>query len=125
MPASRRSSPPGPRDMPMTVEFQDASWHVDETFSTLAAAGAALCTTELPEDETPPDDPTDRPVPLPAAPAARLRAGRAGQAWADRLEPFLADGIDAFVFFRHDEMGRGPELALALAEALPAYAVGP
>ncbi len=25
--------------------------------------------------------------------------------WAARLEPFLADGLDAFVFFRHDEDG--------------------
>ena len=32
-------------------------------------------------------------------------------AWRDRLEPFLAAGDDAYVFFRHDETGRGPELA--------------
>ena len=38
-------------------------------------------------------------------------------AWADRLEPFLAAGDDAFVFFRHDEVGRGAELALELVEA--------
>ena len=25
--------------------------------------------------------------------------------WAARLEPFLADGVDAYVFFRHDEDG--------------------
>ena len=34
-------------------------------------------------------------------------------AWAARLEPFLSAGDDAFVFFRHDEVGRGAELALA------------
>jgi uncharacterized protein YecE (DUF72 family) len=33
-------------------------------------------------------------------------------AWADRLEAFLAAGDDAYVFFRHDEVGRGAELAL-------------
>jgi uncharacterized protein YecE (DUF72 family) len=33
-------------------------------------------------------------------------------AWRDRLEPFLAAGDDAYVFFRHDEVGRGAELAL-------------
>ena len=37
------------------------------------------------------------------------------RAWLDRLEPFLADGLDAYVFFRHDEVGRGAELALELA----------
>jgi uncharacterized protein YecE (DUF72 family) len=35
-------------------------------------------------------------------------------AWRDRLEPFLDVGDDAFVFFRHDETGRGAELALEL-----------
>jgi len=30
------------------------------------------------------------------------------------LEPFLAAGDDAFVFFRHDEVGRGAEQALDL-----------
>ncbi len=43
-----------PRDLPLTMEFQEASWHVDETFEALARAGAALCTTELPEDGEPP-----------------------------------------------------------------------
>jgi hypothetical protein len=27
----------------------------------------------------------------------------------------VADGLDAFVFFRHDEVGRGAELALEFA----------
>jgi uncharacterized protein YecE (DUF72 family) len=35
-------------------------------------------------------------------------------AWRDRFDPFLAAGDDAFVFFRHDETGRGAELAEAL-----------
>ena len=40
--------------------------------------------------------------------------------WADRLAPFLAAGDDVFVFFRHDEVGRGPELALELTAAVVA-----
>ena len=36
--------------------------------------------------------------------------------WLGRLEPFLADGVDAYVYFRHDEVGRGAELAIELAE---------
>ena len=35
-------------------------------------------------------------------------------AWRDRLDPFIAAGDDAYVFFRHDETGRGAELALEL-----------
>ena len=43
-----------PSDLPLTLEFQDPSWHVDETFEALARVGAALCSTELPEDAEPP-----------------------------------------------------------------------
>jgi uncharacterized protein YecE (DUF72 family) len=103
-----------PADLPLTVEFQDPTWHVDETFAALERIGAALCTTELPEDEQPPTiRRTGRFLYL------RLRRHDYGPSelaeWADRLEPFLTAGDDAFVFFRHDEVGRGPELATALA----------
>jgi uncharacterized protein YecE (DUF72 family) len=103
-----------PTDLPLTVEFQDASWHVDETFDALARAGAALCTTELPEDAEPP-------VIRRTGAFLYLRLRRHDYtaaeltAWAARVEPFLAAGDDIFVFFRHDEDGRGPELAAELA----------
>jgi hypothetical protein len=35
----------------------------------------------------------------------------------------LADGLDAFVFFRHDETGRGAELALEFAALDPGGAL--
>jgi uncharacterized protein YecE (DUF72 family) len=106
-----------PADLPLTMEFQDPSWHVDETFEALREIGAALCTTELPED---PDPPTIRRT----GRFLYLRLRRHDYddaelaAWAARLEPFLAAGDDAYVFFRHDEVGRGPELAASLAEAV-------
>jgi uncharacterized protein YecE (DUF72 family) len=43
-------------------------------------------------------------------------------AWAARLEPFLADGRDAYVFFRHDDRGATPGYAIALAARLSRYA---
>lgn len=100
-----------PSDLPLTIEFQDGSWHVDEVFAMLRDAGAAICATDLPEDPEPP-------VLRRTGPFLYLRLRRhdytpdelAG--WAARLEPFAADGLDAFVFFRHDEVGRGGELAL-------------
>jgi uncharacterized protein YecE (DUF72 family) len=104
-----------PPDLPLTMEFQDASWHVDEVFAALADAGAALCTTELPED---PEPPTIRRT----GPFLYLRLRRHEYssadlaAWAARLEPFVSDGLDAFVFFRHDDAGRGAELALEFAD---------
>ena len=106
-----------PSDLPLTMEFQHPSWHVDEVFAALHEANAALCATELPEDETPP---TLRLT----GPFLYLRLRRHDYSaeeivqWAARIEPFLSSGSDAFVFFRHDETGRAPELATALAEAV-------
>jgi uncharacterized protein YecE (DUF72 family) len=113
-----------PRDLPLSVEFQDPSWHVDETFTALRGVGAALCTTELPEDEEPRTiRHTGRFLYL------RLRRHDYTEAdltaWAARLEPFLESGDDVYVFFRHDETGRGPELALALEKAVARRLGGP
>jgi uncharacterized protein YecE (DUF72 family) len=106
-----------PSDIPLTMEFQDPSWHVDETFASLELAGAALCATELPDD---PEPPTLRRTG--SFLYLRLRrheydAGAIGE-WAARVEPFLASGDDVYAFFRHDQVGRGAELALALRDAL-------
>ncbi len=109
-----------PRDLPLTLEFQDPSWAVDETIAALTAAGAALCSTDLPDD---PEPPTIRRT----GPFLYLRLRRHDytpgdlDAWVRRLAPFIEAGDDAFVFFRHDEVGRGAELALELADAWAAY----
>jgi uncharacterized protein YecE (DUF72 family) len=106
-----------PRDVPLTLEFQDPSWHVDEVFQQLTEHGAALCATDLPDD---PGPPTLRLT----GPFLYLRLRRDDytpdevNAWARRLAPFLAAGSDAFVFFRHDETGRATELAEELRTAV-------
>jgi uncharacterized protein YecE (DUF72 family) len=104
-----------PADLPLALEFQDPSWHVDEVFAAVRAIGAALVTTDL---ETDPEPPTIRRT----GPFLYLRLRRPDsprdelERWLGRLEPFLADGMDALVYFRHDEVGRGAELAIELAE---------
>ena len=110
-----------PADVPLTMEFQDPSWHVDETFERLVGARASLCLTDLPEAPEPPIVRLTGPYLY-----LRLRRDDYGPselaAWAARLEPFLADGRDVFVFFKHDRVGRGAELALELQALLPRFA---
>lgn len=108
-----------PRDVPLTLELVDPSWGDDETIAALAAVGAVLCTTEQPDD---PEPPTLRRT----GPFLYLRLRRHDYtpaelgAWADRVEPFLSAGDDVYVYFRHDEVGRGAELALELSALVDA-----
>lgn len=105
-----------PADLPLAVEFQHASWHDDEVFRRLAMHNAALCATDL--DDA---DPVDL---RRTADHIYLRLRRTSYAaddlaaWAERLEAFIADGIDCYVFFRHDESGESAMSAMALRERL-------
>jgi uncharacterized protein YecE (DUF72 family) len=93
-----------PRPIPLVLEAQHPSWTADETFAALRAAGAVLCTTDLDDQEETPDIRR-------TGPFLYLRLRRSSytddelDAWARRLVPFLDDGLDAFVLFRHDEDG--------------------
>ena len=63
-----------------------------------------LCTTDLDELDEPPDIRR-------TGPFLYLRLRRSGyddialDAWAARIAPFLDDGMDAYVLFRHDDDG--------------------
>jgi uncharacterized protein YecE (DUF72 family) len=109
-----------PAGVPLALEAQDPSWQVDETHERLRAAAAVLVVTET--DEAP-DPPLTVTGPFLYLRLRRTLYGTADlDAWAARLEPFLADGRDAFVFFRHDERGATPGYAGALAARLPQHA---
>ncbi len=106
-----------PREIPLAFEFQHASWHVDETFAVLASIGAVLCATDLDELAEPPTvRRTGSFLYLRLRRTTYDEAALAG--WAARIEPFLAAGDDAFVFFRHDADGTSALRALRLAEML-------
>jgi uncharacterized protein YecE (DUF72 family) len=111
-----------PRGVPLALELQSATWHVDEVFATAGAADAVVVCTDTDAAPDPPLTVTGPFVYL------RLRRGQYGtadlDAWAARLEPFLADGRDAFVFFRHDGHGATPGYAESLARRLAGYAAG-
>jgi uncharacterized protein YecE (DUF72 family) len=105
-----------PREMPLTVEFQHLSWHVDEVFDLLRAHGATLCATDLDERE-----PVDLRL---TGKTIYLRLRRTSYTddelavWANRLAAFLADGVDCYVFLRHDEHGDSAVRATRLLEML-------
>lgn len=105
-----------PADLPLAVELVDPSWDVDETYDSLTTTGASLVATDRDDAEAPTLRRLGGPLYL------RLRRADydddALGRWADRLEPFLSAGHDAFVFFAHDPVGRGAELALAFSRAL-------
>jgi uncharacterized protein YecE (DUF72 family) len=105
-----------PRDVPLTMEFQDPSWLMDEVLHLLRDHGAAWCTTDL--DELP--EPPSLHV---TGPFLYLRLRRtdyddaAVEAWAARIRPFLDSGLDVYAFFRHDDVGNAARLATALMAA--------
>lgn len=128
-----------PREFALVIELQDRSWHVDETFDAMRAHGAVLCTTDLPpegDEGAKADDAADPGADAAAtgdsaAPFIRLTGpflylrlrrhdydAAALDAWAARIDPFLAAGDDVFVFFRHDAVGRAPDRALELRARL-------
>jgi uncharacterized protein YecE (DUF72 family) len=105
-----------PTDVPLTAEFQHPSWHVDEVIALLRQHGVALCATDL-DDGAPPDL-------LRTADFVYARLRRTTysvddlEAWAGRFEAFLADGVDCYVFFRHDERGESARRAVELLARL-------
>ena len=98
--------PPG---RPVAFEFRHASWFDDEVYDALRAGGAALCSADT-------DESGAEGAPLvPTAGWGYLRLRRAEYTdddlarWAERI---LGQPWDrAFVFFKHEDAGKGPALA--------------
>jgi uncharacterized protein YecE (DUF72 family) len=105
-----------PPDVPLTLEFQDPSWHVDEVIDRLREHGAAMCATDL-------DELTEPTTLRLTASFLYLRLRRtdydamAIDEWAARVAPFLDAGRDVYAFFRHDATGNATRLATAFTAA--------
>ena len=100
-----------PTERRVTLEFRHASWFDDEVFALLREHGAALC---IAEDE-------DLEVPFMAtADWGYLRLRRPDytdtelKTWVKRVQE--QDWRIAFVFFRHEEEGKGPRMAQRFIE---------
>ena len=92
-------------------EFRHASWFDEPVFSVLRARRVALCIAEDENLATPLEPTTDWGY-------LRLRRQDYGEEdllrWAERIR--MQPWREAYVFFKHEEEGKGPALAQALAK---------
>jgi len=120
--ALRRVLDVWPKPMPLTLEFKHPSWQDDAVHGLLREHGAVLCATDLDGQPFPPDlRVTGRFLYVRLRRTAYREADL--DAWAERMAPFLRDGLDAYVFFRHDEAGRSALSAERLATLVQAAAL--
>jgi uncharacterized protein YecE (DUF72 family) len=96
-------------------EFRNPSWFADEVFECLQRFGAALCIAEH-EDRSTPFEQTANfgyfRLRRPEYSDAELAA------WAQRLEDAAVRWTDVFVYFKHEEAGKGTLFAGRLSEIL-------
>jgi len=101
-----------PKNMPCAFEFRSKSWFKKEILELLREHGCSLCIADT--DEKPADEI------ISTAPWGYLRLRRSDYTeaglsqWLDRI---LAQNWErAFVFFKHEEEAKGPELAKRFRE---------
>lgn len=96
-------------------EFRHASWHDDEILERLAARNVALCVADSEKMETPLRVTADY---------AYFRLRDEGYSvddihrWADDIAASTAACRDVFVYFKHEDEGKGPEFAKAFMQRL-------
>ena len=97
-------------------EFRHASWLDEEIYQRLRARNLALCVADSEKLSTPVEVTADYAY-------FRLRDEGYGPAdierWARVIEERTTQCRDVYVYFKHEESGKGPEFARALLAALP------
>ncbi len=104
-----------PADVMAAFEFRHQSWLNDDVYDRLRARNLALCVAESEKLSTP--------VEITANYAYfRLRdegyTPRDIARWAQTIHDKTSACTEAFVYFKHEEAGKGPEFARLLLEAL-------
>jgi uncharacterized protein YecE (DUF72 family) len=109
-----------PDDMRAAFEFRHESWLTDAVYAQLRERGAALCIADAADRHTPA---------LATARHGYFRLRDEGYQsddlarWADTVAAHSADWDDVWVFFKHEEEGKGPEFARAFRALLEARGV--
>lgn len=104
-----------PSAVQCAFEFRHESWFSDATYEALKKRNAALCIAET-ESITTPEERTAKYIYFrfrrPSYNAAEVGA------LADRVERCLADGLETYAFFKHEEDPRSPLNAVELLETV-------
>jgi uncharacterized protein YecE (DUF72 family) len=104
-----------PADIRAAFEFRHESWLVPDVFAALRARGVALCIADM-GDTTTPMEATAR--------FGYFRLRDEGYVvadldrWADDICACAREWDEVFVFFKHEEQGKGPAFANAFREIL-------
>ena len=104
-----------PADLAPAVEFRHASWFADDVYACLRARRAALCIADAEDLRTPVEATADWGY-------LRLRREDYDQAAVARWGETIAarPWTTAYVFFKHEDTGKGPVAAEQLIQAMKA-----
>ena len=104
-----------PPDTRAAFEFRHSSWHSDDVYELLKASNVALCITDSEKMTTPL-------VATAGHGYFRLRDERYQEAdiarWGDTIASTAESSQDVFVYFKHEDEGKGPEFAKLLEKHL-------
>ena len=112
------SLPPGAH---AAFEFRHASWHDSEVFECLRQRGQSLCVADSERLTTPVEI---------TAPWGYFRLRDEGygpddiETWAETIRTSTRECREVFIYFKHEEQGKGPELARALIDTLTGHEAG-
>lgn len=104
-----------PPKAPAAFEFRHASWFDEVVFERLRSRGCALCVADSDKLSTPL---------VVTADYAYFRLRDEGytpddiDAWADRIRAATTGCRDVYVYFKHEDQGKGPEFATLLRRRL-------
>jgi len=104
-----------PRGVRAAFEFRHASWFDDAVYERLRSKNLALCVADSEKLSTPVEITTDYGY-------FRLRdegyTARDIAHWAEAIERTTSACKDVFIYFKHEEAGKGPEFSRLLLEDL-------
>ena len=104
-----------PGDIRAAFEFRNSSWYASEVYAALRDKNLALCITDTEKDTAPMEMTADYTY-------FRLRDEGYKPSdiarWGDTIAEHASDLKDAFVYFKHEEEGKGAEFTQTLVQNL-------